>query len=118
MVQNYPNELECDMAEFYGIHDYKNFKLRHIAVLACGLGEKSRIKKQLNDRPYETDTYLLAHIVDRLSLIWWSKTVDAQENMNYPKMMINILNNIQEPSEYESMTIEEYEQTRAAIIRS
>lgn len=118
MVRNYPDELECDMAQFYGIHDYKNFKLSHISVLACGLPEQSRIIKKLTDKPYETDTYLLAHIVDRLSLIWWSKTTDAQENINRPKMMINMLNNVSEPTVYESMTIEDYEKTRAEIMGS
>lgn len=118
MVQNYPNELECDMAQFYGIHDYRNFKLGHISILACGLPEQSRIVKKVTDKPYETDTYLLAHIVDRLSLIWWSKTEDAMENMNRPKMMINVLNQVSEPNEYESMTIDEFEKTRAEIMRS
>lgn len=118
MVKNYPDELECDMAQYYGIHDYKNFKLGHISILACGLPEQSRIVKKLLDKPYGTDTYLLAHIVDRLSLIWWSKTKDAEDDINRPEMMINLLNHISEPKEYESMTIEEYEKTRAEIMRS
>lgn len=118
MTYNYPEELECDMAQFYGIHDYRDFKLGHISVLACGLPEESRVIRKMTNHPYSVNTYLLAHMVDRLSLIWWSKTVDAENNINRPRMMIDLLNGVEEVREFESMTIEEYEQTRAEIMRS
>lgn len=58
--------LICDLAEFYGIFDYKKYPVNLIGTLAYGLRENSRIKLKLCDQPVNNDTLLLAHIADRL----------------------------------------------------
>lgn len=117
MIKNYSDELQCDMAQFYGIHNYRDFKLSHIAILACGLPEEARVIRKLEQMEYDTKTILLAQIVDRLSLIWWSKTTDAQDGVNRPVMMVDILNKTAEPMEFESVTVEEFNQIREEKIR-
>ena len=58
--------LICDLAEVYGIFDYKKYPVNLIGMLAYGLRENSRIKLKLCDQPVNNDTLLLAHIADRL----------------------------------------------------
>lgn len=60
--------LICDLAETYGIYDYRRLPLRTVAVLAVGLREDSRIMKkkaQVEGVP-DLKTQLLAIIADRI----------------------------------------------------
>ena len=61
--------LICDMAETYGIYDYKRLPARTAAMLAAGLRENSRIRQKMEGVPAEINTILLASITDRLGLI-------------------------------------------------
>lgn len=61
--------LICDLAEVYGIFDYKKYPVNLIGTLAYGLRENSRIKLKLCDQPVNNDTLLLAHIADRLGAL-------------------------------------------------
>lgn len=61
--------LICDLAEVYGIFDYKKYPVTLIGTLAYGLREDSRIKLKISDQPVSNDTLLLAHIADRLGVM-------------------------------------------------
>ena len=41
--------LTCDLAETYGIYEFRLLPPAKIAVLACGLSEDSRIKRTAAD---------------------------------------------------------------------
>lgn len=45
----------------------------------------------LSNTKYSTSTMLMASAVDRLSLLWWSKTKDGHNNQNRPKMFVEML---------------------------
>lgn len=63
------NALICDLAETYGIYDYRQLPARLIAAFSVGLRENSRIKQKLNESPADDMTIFLASITDRLGLI-------------------------------------------------
>lgn len=83
--------LVCDLAESYGIYDYKKYPATTIAMLAVGLRENARIKMKINKMAYPLETMLLASAVDKLSLILWSKTKDGSKGINRPKMITEML---------------------------
>lgn len=110
--------LICDLAETYGIFDYRALPLKLVATLSVGLRENSRIKMKLSGVKTSTDTMLLASAVDRLSLLVWAKTEDAQNNVNRPKSILSILTGIEEESEIVTFnTAEDFEAERENILR-
>ena len=63
--------LICDLAETYGIYDYKAMKPSLVATLAVGLPASSRIVRKESGIDLTTDQILLALIEDSLNgLIW------------------------------------------------
>lgn len=91
MISANRDALLCDMAETYGIYDFRALPVPVLATLAVGLREDSRIKMYMNGTKITRNETLLAAAVDRLSLLWWSKTEDARTNSNRPKSMISML---------------------------
>lgn len=83
--------LICDLAETYHILDYRSLPARRVAAFAVGLRENSRIRMKLAGTSCPTDTLLLAAAVDRLSLLWWSKTRDAERGRNRPELIYDRL---------------------------
>lgn len=112
------DSLICDLAETYQIYDYRQLPLLKVAVFACGLRKNSRIKMKIGDQLLPTNTLLLAGIADRLSLLLWSKTKEAQKGKNRPSL---ILDNFQEIKSNEKVLIfdssEEFEQKRKEILQ-
>lgn len=64
----------CDLAETYGVLDYRALPVPLLAALASGLREDSRIKMSLSGTKAARGEILLAAAVDRLSLLVWSLT--------------------------------------------
>lgn len=85
------DSLICDMAEYYHILDIEGLPVRLLATLAFGLPEGSRSKLIISGERLDTHTALLAIIADRLNFIAWSKTEDAQKNINRPQSILEIL---------------------------
>ncbi|HFU6522659.1 MAG: DUF5361 domain-containing protein [Enterococcus hirae] len=79
--------LICDLAETYQIYDYRQLPVSKVAVFSCGLRENSRIKMKLNNQSVSFETLLLTGISDKLSVLLWSKTKDAEKGKNLPKMI-------------------------------
>nr|DAF99592.1 MAG TPA: protein of unknown function (DUF5361) [Siphoviridae sp. ctkKt3] len=74
--------LMCDLAETYGIYDYRQLSLRNAAAFSAGLRENSRIRQKMEGAPAESTTILLASIADRLGLILASlRGTDAPESI-------------------------------------
>ncbi len=85
MIKLDEDALMCDLAETYQIYDYKQLPVYTVAVFCCGLREDSRIKLKMSNQIVPFETMLLAGIYDRLSLLLWSKTKDAEKGRNMPK---------------------------------
>lgn len=81
------NLLICDLAETYGIYDYKTLPPSQVAIFCMGLRPDSRVMLSLNGESFSSTTLLLASIRDYLSLIWWSKTEDGSKNKNRPELI-------------------------------
>ena len=80
--------LICDLAETYGIFDYRALPARTMATLAVGLREDSRIKMHLIGAKIPRKDLLLAAIVDRLSLLVWFNTEDGRNGVNRPPSVL------------------------------
>lgn len=87
MVKTNENALICDLAETYQIYDYKQLPVTLVAILACGLKNDSRVKLQMSQSKYTVEQSLLVGILDRLTLLVYAKTKDAQKGKNYPKLL-------------------------------
>ena len=63
--------LICDLAETYGIYDYKSMPLRLISTLASGLRADSRIMLRISKdpEPRDVEVTILGAIADRLASI-------------------------------------------------
>lgn len=111
--------LICDLAETYHIYDYKQLPLSLVAVFSVGLRENSRIKTILSEQQYSIETLLLAGMVDRLSLLLWAKTSDAQRGINYPDSIYNLLTQ-QEKAERDELIFsssEDFEIQRSLLLQ-
>lgn len=91
MISADEDALICDLAETYGIFDYRALPVRLLATLAAGLRETSRIKMRLAGVKHSKIELFLAGIVDRLSLLVWRQTQDGREGVNPPKSVLSSL---------------------------
>lgn len=111
----------CDLAETYGIFDYRALPVEMLATLVVGLRDSSRIKMHIAGSESAQDTLLIAAAVDRLSLIVWSMSKDAQTGENRPNMLLPVLMNGKQEERNNSNTVfgsgEEFEAERERLIR-
>ena len=87
MLRTNKDAVICDLAETYGIFDFRSMPARLVATLAAGLRSTSRIKMELAGAKATPQELLLAAAVDRLSILVWTKTKDGQKGQNRPKMI-------------------------------
>lgn len=86
------DELICDLAETYGIFNYKELSPYLVATLSLGLRDNSRIKRKLsNSKINSMEELLIAKILDDIEFLCWTKTKDAQHNKNRPKSILDKL---------------------------
>lgn len=90
--------LICDLAETYGVFDYRGLPVSLLATLASGLRDDSRIKLKLAGSPVRQDTLLLALAVDALHFLAWTKTKNAQRGRSQPKSIAQALLRPPEPA--------------------
>jgi len=65
--------LICDLAETYGIYDYKSLKPSFLATLAIGLPESSRVVRFYSKTRLTIDQMLMALIVDGINIGNWQR---------------------------------------------
>lgn len=93
--------LICDMAETYGIYDYRRLPLSLVATFSAGLRENSRIRMRMDEAKVDMGTLLKAAIVDHLAFLAWTKTKDAETGTNAPKSIVkSILDGNEEKGQY------------------
>lgn len=111
MIRMGEDELICDLAETYGILDYKQLPARRVAVFCVGLHQDARIKRKMADEPHELYIVLMCQILDALNFLAWTKTADAARGVNRPLPVLR-------PKETCGFgTAEEYERERAKLIK-
>ena len=110
MMNTDKNALICDLAETYGIYNYRALPVDTLAVLSVGLRENSRIKMKMSGVEIAPDFLLLAKAVDLLGLLFWSKTEDAQNGVNRPTSIVEMLTRVEKESDVLSFeTAEDFE---------
>jgi hypothetical protein len=117
MIRFDEDALICDLAETYQIYDYRQLPLQMVAVFSYGLRDDSRIKMSISKQSVPLDTLLLAGVSDRLAMLLWSKTVDAEKGRNKPDSIFDSLTNVKkESSQLTFSSGEEFEQMRQKIL--
>ncbi len=91
MIKVDENALICDLAETYHIYNYRQLPPSTVAVFSIGLRDDSRIKMKLGGAKVSPNILLLSGIVDRLNLLLWTKTKDAEKGRNKPKSILDEL---------------------------
>lgn len=109
--------LICDLAETYGVLNYRELPVETLAALSAGLRENSRIRMKMSGTKIQDEILLLAAAVDRLTYIAWSKTKDAEKGRNKPKSIVDIITGSQKENNIMAFdTAEEFEAEKARII--
>ena len=117
MVHDHEDDLICDLAETYGIYDYKQLPAHRVAILSIGLRETSRIKMKMSEQKVSVDTTLLAGIMDRVGLLVWMQTRDGQKGKNKPNSVLDSL--LSEPKEVDNVVYqsgEEFDKERNRLL--
>lgn len=109
--------LVCDLAETYHVYDWRSLPLRTAATLASGLGVTSRIKTKMGGLSVPLDLLIEAGIQDRLSLLVWAKTKDAQHGRNRPAMLTDELLDRKDEDGVSFASGEDFERFRAGFIQ-
>ena len=91
MLRRDPDALTCDLAQWYGVLDYRALPAATVATLACGLPPESRIMRALSGQRADLRDMLLAAIADRLSILVWFQTKDGQKGRRRPKSLVDLL---------------------------
>ena len=118
MISADRDALICDLAETYGIWDYKALPLPLLATLAVGLRDNSRIKMRMAGARQPTDTILLGAAVDHLAFLRWERSRDAQSGRNRPASVLSILLDEPERKTTAFSSAEEFEAARERILQS
>lgn len=120
MIKLDEEALICDLAEMYQIYDYKQLPLSKVAVFSCGLRENSRIKMKLAQQVVPFETLILASILDKLSVLLWTKTKDAEKGKNMPQMIMDeLIPHVQKSKQTDASIFdssEDFEQRRKELI--
>jgi hypothetical protein len=108
----------CDLAETYGVYDYRALSVETLAALVCGLRADSRIKMRLagykgQELPMRA---LLAKCADLLALMlhcWTAKSDDP-----VPDMFVDCMVGKEDSEDNSGFdTIEEYEAARQRFLK-
>lgn len=91
MLTRYYDAFVCDLAEYYGIYNYRDFRPLYLATLALGLRAESRVKTAVGGAQVPLDLLLQAIIADRLGLLFWAQTEDGVNNRNRPTSLVEVL---------------------------
>lgn len=85
MVETDEDALICDLAEIYGIYDYKSLPPLTVATLCRGLGIRSRVLGKASGLTCPPLTFMMAHALDVLDLLLWQNTEDGHKGRNQPE---------------------------------
>lgn len=116
MLTTSETALICDLAQTYGVRDYRSLPLSTLAALAAGLGEDARVRQQLSGSKASMSTMLLAVIADRLAAIDWHLIGGGEDTK--PSSILDIILGTKEPAPLMAFnSMEEFQRAREEIIR-
>lgn len=111
--------LICDMAETYGIFDYRSLPARTAAMLSAGLRENSRIKLKMSGTKAPVDTLLMVAVFDRINHLIWMRTEDGHKGINHPVPLMKSFVDQDDPDDHESFeTGNDFDQAREALLKN
>lgn len=114
MIGHYEDDLVCDMAQYYGIHDYRSYGVKHIAVLTSGLPDDARVIKSLTGIQYSIDTRMTALLIDLVQSYTWAR---FGKKGSQPISLYKAMSNTRrDDGGFE--TVEDFEAARQAILDS
>ncbi len=102
----------CDLAETYGIYDYRQHPPTRVAVFVLGLGGDSRVSMAIIGVKYKFDTMLNAAMFDVLHLLLWQNTKHARKGNNFPKSIVKMMYGEKECRGFDSSEAFESERKR------
>lgn len=119
MLATSETALICDFAEYYHVLDWRGLPLKTVAALAAGLREDSRSMMALKNSKLTRDEVLKAIMVDRLSMLVWTKTKDAEHNRNRPKSILEMMMRPEQSAANNKAfnTAEEFEAARQRFLK-
>lgn len=85
MLSTDEDALICDLAQTYGIFEYRDLPVRKVAILACGLPKNARIVMRMTDNRTTYEELMTAMCFDRLNWLCWAKSKDGQKGRNKPE---------------------------------
>lgn len=107
----------CDLAETYGVLNYKELAAATLSALVFGLRDDSRTKMAISGARYSTRFLLLASIRDSLAFLAWAQTEDGAKGRNRPASVLEkLLHPDPEDAAEAYDTPDAYELARAKII--
>lgn len=92
----------ADLAEYYGILDYRGLAPSLIASLVVALRPESRIIRHFNNAKATFDQLLLAQIIDGVNLLIWQNTKNGRKGRNKPKSLYEELTKVEQKEELET----------------
>lgn len=118
MIATDEQALICDLAETYGVYDYKALPVKLLATLSSGLRDDSRIKKEIAGVSESNNNLLLATIADGIRNLQWMQTKDGAKGRNRPESILEALLGESTPDKdvQAYLTAEDYERERRRIL--
>lgn len=118
MIATDEQALICDLAETYGVYDYKALPVKLLATLSSGLRDDSRIKKEIAGVSESNNNLLLATIADGIRNLQWMQTKDGAKGRNRPESILEALLGESMPDKdvQAYLTAEDYERERRRIL--
>lgn len=117
MISADRDALLCDLAETYGIYDFRALPVSVLAALSVGLRDDSRIKMRLSGAKATRGELLLAAVVDRLSMLVWMQTEDGHKGVNRPQSVFAAIQGEDTPENGQQVGFETAEDYEAAWAR-
>lgn len=117
MISADRDALLCDLAETYGIFDFRALPVSVLAALSVGLRDDSRIKMRLSGAKATRGELLLAAVVDRLSMLVWMQTEDGHKGVNRPQSVFSAIQGDNTPENGQQVGFETAEDYEAAWAR-
>lgn len=118
MIEEDEDALICDLAETYGIFEYRALPARRVATLAVGLRDDARIKMKMSGMRVPVNTMLLGSIADANNLSVWQRTKDGQKGRNRPESILEAMTATQKAPELEGFdSFEEFDAWRNGMLK-
>ena len=84
MIASDEDALVCDLAETYGVFNYRALPLRTVETLCFGLSVNSRVRSRQMGLSVPLNTFLAAQTVDAIRMLCWLNSMDGEKNQNRP----------------------------------